>query len=438
MDESKRFILGEADLTIESHEVGPVSQHQIAVAGRLVTITRTNGRWKLQRRHRMSGYARFGSAIVTVPPRIPTRTFLGLVYLFHGIPLEDIGAIDVDNDEYASELFRSALAMGLTRAADEVSRTHVAQTYEVHQERLQILRGRPLWKRELNRVRDGSIECEFVLKTTDNLLNRLLLAGLGEARRCLTAGGFPSMFRRQLAVWERLATPKATIERHDFLIANDRLTRQTQAYGPALRLCETLLLGTGSPNDTFKGHIALPIYDIAPMFEKLVQELAVAIATYCGRNAETQKTLKQVLRDGKGNYYRSFRPDAVINSGVQPTAVFDAKYKPQYMRLDPLKRNGHRVERGDVFQLFLYANLLGQEYGRPVPAYIVAPLLGDDSVMPPLEERRVILEDEVTRREYEMRVIPIPVVRIIDSLLEGQSRLEAAAHADELIEAVCS
>ena len=386
----------------------------------------------------MSGYARFGTAIVTVPPRIPTRTFLGLVYLFHGLPVEDIGAIDVDNDEYASELFRSALAMGLARAADEVSRTHVAQTYEVHHERLQVLRGRPVWKKELNRVRDGSIECQFVLKTTDNLLNRLLLAGLGEARKCLVSTGRSNVLQRQLSAWGGLATPKATIERHDFSIAADRLTRQTEAYGPALRLCEALLLGTGNPNDSFKGHIALPIYDLAPMFEKLVQQLSIAIAANYGRIAETQKTLKQVLRDGKRKKYRSFRPDAVISMGNQPAAVLDAKYKPHYTRLDPQRKNGHRVDRGDVFQLFLYASLLGRKYGKPVPAYIAAPLLGEDSAVPPLDERRIILDDEVTRREYEMRVIPIPVVRIVDSLLEGKSRLEAAAHSEELIEAVSS
>ena len=425
-------------LTLARRDLGWVSQRQLDVANRLAEITEHDGTLTLRRRPRMVGLARLGSAIVEVEPDIPMRTFLGLVYLFKDIPLEEIGGIDIARDEPASELFRGALAMGLIRAVETVSRRHIDQSYEIYRERLQLLRGRPLWRKEFGRVRDGSVECEFALKTTDGLLNRLLLAGLLEARRCMPVDQPRSTLRRQLATWEGLATPTVMIDRHDFSTAFRCVTRQTRAYAPALRLCEALLFGVGDPHDRLEGHIALPVYDLAPMFEKLVQKLVVAVADDCGLHVLTQKIEDQVLRDGEGNEYRRFRPDAVIMRKDKPAAVIDAKYKPRYTRR--YSERSHRVASDDIYQIFFYADRLRQRsrLKDPIPAYVAAPHLMGDSPMPSLQERTIYWEDKVEGKSGSLIVVPIPVVPIIDSFLQGDRWSDAAVHAKELLDAVRS
>ena len=421
-------------LTLARSDIGWVSQRQLEVADRLAEITEHDGKLTLRRRPRMVGLARLGSAIVEVEPDIPMRTFLGLVYFFKDIPVKEIGGIDISKDAPSSELFRGALAMGLIRAVETVSRRHIDQSYEIHRERLQLLRGRPLWRREFGRVRDGSIECEFALKTTDGLLNRLLLAGLLEARRCVPADQPRRTLRRQLATWEGLATP-TVIDRHDFSTALRCVTRQTRAYVPALRLCEALLFGVGDPHDRLEGHIALPIYNLAHMFEKLVQELVLAVADDCGLDVKTQNEY-QVLRDGKGNKYRRFRPDAVIMREDKPAVIIDAKYKPQYTRLD--SGTSHRVTSDDIYQLFFYADRLRQRsrIKDPIPAYVAAPHLSDNSPMPSLQERTIYWEDKIEGKSGSLIVVPIPVVPIIDKFLQGDRWSDAAAKAEELLDAV--
>ena len=437
-----RHILHDDLLTLAKQDVGPVSQHELKVARGLATISEHGHTWRLHRRPRKVGLVRFGSVTVTVPPNLPTRTFLGLVYFLYDISLEELGVIDVDDDLDTSDLFRGALAMGLVRSVETIARRHIDQSYEVYRERLQILRGRPLWRRELGRVRDGSIECEFAVKVTDSLLNRLLLAGLLEARRCLTVSGLGGTMSRQLVTWEGLATRPAMVERHDFSRAFRRLTRQTQAYAPALRLCEALLFGIGDPHDRLEGQVALPVYDLSMMFDKLLQALVAAIAEDCGRSALPQTTFDQVLFSGTNEDYRKIRPDAVVaDSEKQPVAIFDAKYKPQYTQLNQTSRWSHRVTRGDIFQLFFYADRIRERYGRIslLPAYIAAPRLNNDAPMPSSDDRTIHWTDNTTGLRGQLQVVPIPVVPIIDRLIKGDSPLEAAyAHAGELRTAVMS
>ena len=429
------------DLILPKRDIGFVSQRQLRVANELAAVTEHSGTFRLRRKRGMVGFARLGSAIVTVRPDIPTRTFVALVYIFNNIPLEEAGGIDLYQEDVTSELFRGALAMGLIRAVESVSRRHIDQSYENHRERLQLLRGRPLWRRDFGRVRDGSIECEFALKTTDSLLNRLLLAGLLEARKCMPTGISLRPLRHQIATWEGLATPMVVIERHDFSEAFRRLTRQTEAYGSALMLCEALLFGIGDPHDRLEGHIPMPIYDLGRMFEKLVQRIVIAVADDYGRQASTQETIKEVLYDCTGEEYRRIRPDAVVKDDGKPVAIIDAKYKPRYTYKDSGNKRSYYVERGDIFQLFFYADRLRDqsEVEHPIPAFVAAPHLSEDLPMPSREERTIYWEDNAKGHIGTMRVVPVPVIRIVDCLLRGARWSDAVAHhAKELLDAVKS
>ena len=442
MKQRTRHVLTDAGLTLPKRDVGPVSPQQIETANKLLKIAEKRNSWKIRQRSRKVGLTRFGETTVVVPPPMPTRTFLGLIYLLYGISLEEVGAIDLDLEQHSSELFQTAIAAGLVRAVDNVARRHIDQSYEIHRERLQLLRGRPFWKAEIGRVRDGSVMCEFALKSTDSLLNRLLLGGLLEARKHFGDTVPPPSLRRHMATWRALATPPPKVERHDFVTANGRLTRQTHAYGPALRLCEALLLGMGIPDNRFDGQLALPIFELWPMFEKLVERIAQAIASGSGRTTETQPTYRHFLRDATGEDYGEFKPDVVVMEQSGPSAVLDAKYKPRYMRINTERKRGHRLATSDMYQLFFYADRLRQKSGLkdPLKAYIAAPRFDDGTAMPSREQRTIRWNETETETETdltaELRVLPIPIVPIVDALIRGESFLDAAGHAVELCEAL--
>lgn len=438
MRERPRHIVTNAVSKLAKHDVGTVGPQHIMAASKLLEISERIDCWELRRRAHMVGLTRFGAVTVVVPPSMPTRTFLGLIYLLDDIPLDEVGAVDLDLGQHSSELFQAAIAAGLVRAVDNVARMHIDQSYETHRERLQLLRGKPIWKSEIGRVRDGSIVCEFALKTTDGLLNQLLLGGLLEARKHFEATETPASFRRHVVAWRALATPLHKFERHDFVDANRRLTRQNQAYGPALRLCEALLLGVGIPDSDFEGQLALPVFNLWPMFEKLVARVVAAIADALGFTVDTQPRFRHFLSDAAGEDYREFRPDIVIKNQAGPSAVLDAKYKPRYVRLNPLRETSHRISTADMYQLFFYADRLRQQSGLkdPIKACIAAPRYDDGTEMPSKAQRTIRWNEAGTDQTAELRVIPIPVVPIIDAFIQGESCLDAARHATELCDAL--
>lgn len=429
-----RHVLTDSVLTLPKEDIGAVSPHEVEVARKLLKVSEKQDGWELRRRSRRVGLTRFGTNTVVVPPPMPMRTFLGLVYLMHEIPLEEVGAIDLDMDQHSADLFQAAIAAGLVRAVDTVARRHIDQSYETHRERLQLLRGKPLWRAELGRVRDGSIMCEFALKSTDSLLNRLLLGGLLEARKHFANSTAPASLRRHVATWRALATPLPNVERHDFIAARRHLTRQTHAYGPALRLCEALLLGMGDPDERAEGQLALPVFELWPMFEKLVVGLVDALAKATGHTTEVQPTYAQFLSDATGEEYGEFRPDVVIKAQNLPIAVLDAKYKPRYMRLNPERARGHRLSTADIYQLFFYADRLRQKSGlaNPLKAYIAAPRYDDGTEMPSKDQRTIRWKETDTELTVELCVLPIPVVPIVDALIRRESWLDAASVASEL------
>lgn len=420
-------------------ELAGVTAAQRIAAGRLMTINEVGTSVELRRRRHVAGSVRFGNRTLVAPPPIPTRSFLALVYAVNDIRMDQapVGGTELG---MPPELFRAALGAALVAAAESVSRRHIGQEYQSRTERLQLLRGRPRWTYEMARPRDGSMTCQYELKTTNGLLNRLVVSGLGAARPLQPPGPIRRRADRQEFAWRGLAEPLPVPTRHQFDLARTRLTRQTEHYRPALALAEAVLLGTRTVGELAGGETDLPLFNLAVLFERFVEKLLSALVEGSGLTVRMQHTRRDALLDGEGDVYRRVRPDAVVYAGDSPLAVLDSKYKPRYTTGGTAVPMASRVTLDDAYQLFFYSERLRRLSGvsQAIPAFIVAPMLDDPAKLPPLRRRSVVWHEQKGADATGLRVVPVPLVAALDVLLCGGSFADAAAHCEELAEVMAS
>lgn len=414
--------------------VGITAAQRLA-ASRLLTINEVGTSVELRRRRHVAGSVRLGKRTVVAPPPIPTRSFLALIYAVNGIRIDQapVGGLELG---MPPELFRAALGAALVAAAESLSRRHIGQEYQSRTERLQLVRGRPRWTYDMARVRDGTITCQYELKTTDGLLNRLIVSGLGAARPLQPPGPIRRRADRQEFAWRGLAEPLPVPTRHHFDLVRTRLTRQTEHYRPALALSEAVLLGTRTVAETGGRETDLPLFNLAQLFERFVERLLSALTEGTGLTIRMQHTRRDALLDGDGDVYRRIRPDAVVYAGKRPLAVLDSKFKPRYTNGGTAVPMASRVTLDDAYQLFFYAERL-RRLGRvsdPVPAFIVAPMLDDPAALPPLPRRSVVWHEQEGVDTTGLRVVPLPLVAALDVLIGGGTFADAAARCEELAE----
>ncbi|MFJ4036903.1 hypothetical protein ACIPVB_02365 [Microbacterium sp. NPDC090007] len=202
----------------------------------------------------------------------------------------------------------------------------------------------------------------FDEKTTDVLENRLVLAGIAGAQRWLPGA---VQLRTQEFVWRSLAEPVVPAQ-HDFDRAMSRLNRLTEAYRPVLALARALLFGLNFEPDRADVGIDAPTFDLALLFETLVEDIAALAYKRRGLQVTRQTSEGQALVDGLGRTYRSIRPDLVYDGGV-PVRVIDSKFKPVYASGGDEPSGKHRLSREDIFQTFFYATRLAQRHDQSPP-----------------------------------------------------------------------
>lgn len=404
---------------------------------RLVTVQHLGGRVVVRRRVHLVGAVRFGGRLIVTPSVVPVRTFLGMVQLAYGVVVPTSDALDLDENR-TPELLRAALGASLVKAVELAGKRHIEKAYVTKEESLDVVRGRPLWHRQLG-APPARVFCRYELQTTDSLLNRLLLAGLLAARRLQPHGSLRHRADRQVFTWSSLAARPATVTRDDFRRVAAKLNRHTEHYRPALALAEALLLGHGAPSEADLGGYDMPTYNLATMFERIVELLTRAAGADHKLLVRAQHTRSDALVDAEGDVYRRVRPDLVIYRAGKPLAVLDAKFKPAYLTGGPRPPMSSRVVLADAYQLFFYAERLQRLHrlSEPVPAFIVSPSLAPDDV-PPTARRSVRWGEARGADEIGLRVLALPLIDVIDLLLGGSTTADAAKAASELTEAVTS
>lgn len=341
-----------------------------ALAGRLEPLVACQPEWggrvRLCARGRVGEIA-VGDLRVEVRPRLPVGELVALLAKTAGAPLELLEAV-IGACAGRKTGLAEALALGLVREAERILAGDLDRQERRREERLQMLRGRPLFDRLGAGPPALGVPCRYVEATRDTALNRLVAAGLEAATRRLAR--WQAWRRRAMAVavmLQELARP-AWPSREDFVLARSRITPRTERYRVALQLAEWLLLG-GGPLSSCGGRGASGWrLDMASLFERAVAQALAREARAAGFQVRAQEQHRLRITDAAGASYRAVRPDLEIRGGGRTLAIVDAKYKEYALT----KEDGsphRRVSSEDLYQLAFY----GAELAPEAALAIVAP-----------------------------------------------------------------
>lgn len=379
--------------------------------------------------------------IVVAPPFAPELFVLFVLY-----------SLKVDLTRYANrptsslvlgnrrgDVFLSLMAALLVAEAEQLLRGHIAKGYIRRSVRSVTLRGSVNWSRTFGRHPADGWECLVYEQLTDEPLNRLVLAGLIAAADLLEGTTSAVAAATQLFIWRQLAQQTAPTPAQ-FEVASRRVTRLTDSYIPALALARALTLGTApadliSPGDTKLHDIE---FSVPNLFETFLVRLLTPCAQRLGLRLEFKQGDTRALVDGWGEPYRRVEPDVVVYRGNTPVGVIDAKFKPRYVKADPLspEQPQGRVTNEDIYQLFFYQSRLQSLAGMTSPprAMIVAPAI--ESMFTPSSAKRTIVWDDQAsemRMRPSLRVLPLPLAGVLEEL-QIHSEVEVVAkHMPEIM-----
>jgi 5-methylcytosine-specific restriction enzyme subunit McrC len=309
------------------------------------------------------GRIELGGLVITVEPKIGSGELLELLRYAYG--LRNLRLFDETAFATTGQLLQDLIAAQLLAEAEELQRRGLAKKYVPRTELVSSPRGR-IDMNDLSRrtpMIDAGVVCHHHLRSTDHLLNQVLLAGLRLGAQVAQA---PFLRRSLVRLARSLATEHGEVRlgARVFEQARRRLDRLTGAYEPALRLSELLYVCSAISLDG-EMSIALPgfLFDMNRFFQALMGRfLAEHLEGFVVHEEHSLSEMMRYLPGLNPRRRRSPapRPDFVIAKGRTVAALLDAKYRDLWERDLP---------RDMLYQLAIYA--LSQ--GGPSVAAIVYP-----------------------------------------------------------------
>lgn len=404
-----------------------------------IDLTSAPTKLKLRRREsRFVGRIAIRDVVVTAPPPLEPQDFISLLFYSTSSNLsrflERTPAPVVVQRHAHDDRFLVLMAFLYIRATQALLQRHIAQAYVERVERSRVLRGRPLFGRDFGVHPASGRTSGFYEKDTDNLLNRLVLAGLVIAHGLLRESPWRTLARTQLFTWRTLAT-ETPVRIEDYATASRRMSRLTQQYAGVLELSRSLVFGFSARDLTESRGVfqqALD-FDMAILFERFVSRLlGEAIREKSGSAALQLRDAGAVL-DGYGASYTSVRPDVTMFVGGKPVAIVDAKYKERYVTRSQAGSAG-RVSSADIYQMFFYQARARVRHSldAPVPGWILAPKLDAEALEPSEEERSIYWREADVATPYQLRVIPVPLRAMVRAIQAGAPPWVVLEEAPEL------
>lgn len=387
---------------------------------------------------------------IVVPPTVSGSSFLALLLTAleakpSELPRRFVKELEAESaltpEQWAS-YFDILLAYLYVRWTEGLLASHVAQAYVRQEERVRVLKGKPLWSRNMGRHAAEGMHCSYFQLQTDNIFNRLILAGVIKAASLLRGTQWDDRVQNQLFIWHSLA--RVTIPRPEqFGVAYSKISRLTEHYRPVLRLAEAILFGH-APRDMFGGGAQWLqgfYFDVPSLYERFLGHLLRQVLTPRGFTVKEQLAQRGAFVDGLDRKYLSVRPDIVIFRANRPVALIDAKYKPRYVEGggETLLAPGNKVSPDDLYQMFFYQARLRYAYALSdsIPSALVAPRLPvAHTPLPAWELRSIRWKAEDTADVHALKVLSVPLEEVLQALANGGSAADALAAAPELHEFV--
>lgn len=377
---------------------------------------------------------------IVVPPPFDPRLFVSFFLYASGADLSQYlnrQVADVDLVRLRrTDLFLVLLGRLLVEAAEQLLDFRLARSYEPKTERLRVLRGRPLWANDFCSHPANGISCSYRELTHDNLLNRLILAGLAAVTPYLSNTPWQRGSNTQVFLWSSLAQ-RYRPNLVDFIKAERLLNRLTEHYRTALSLSRAFIFGF-SPESPFYGSSA-PLQSLEFSLPYLFQDfIARLLREVCGKNGlqvSVQESHRDALTNDLGRVYRSVQPDIVIYKDTIPLAIIDTKYKPRYVKngLGENIPSSNKVSSADIYQMYFYQSCLQASMNLSTPpiGIIVAPQVPSAYAVSD-QSLRTILWNTMDER-FELLVIPFPIANVVKKL-EKSGPVEALSEAEEFAE----
>ncbi|WP_196256363.1 5-methylcytosine restriction system specificity protein McrC [Burkholderia gladioli] len=373
-----------------------------------------------------------GKYVIVLPAPLPTDVFVQfLLYAIQGdirrFHPEDFSGMEIGSLRH--DYFLVLMAKLLVEHAKNLLHGHISRSYRRQEVLGNSIRGKVIWARSLGRHPSEGIVCETFDQTSDDLINRLILAGLEAAAYILRGSSSVASAGTQLFIWRQLASRRVPVA-HDFDAGDRMLSRLTERYRAPLALARALTLGLAPRSLDLVGNASLNHLEfyIPKIFELFLVKLLSPYARRHGLSLDFKTTDQRALVDGFGATYREIEPDIIVYKGDIPVGVIDAKYKPRYVtRLNPSTDAPEaKVTNADIYQLFFYQSRLQvlHKLATPPRAVIIAPLLSE--LGPPSVVRRTIKYSDVDgllSATSRLSVLPIALTQVLSSL-RTRSELE--------------
>jgi 5-methylcytosine-specific restriction enzyme subunit McrC len=317
-------------------------------------------------------------------------------------------ATDRELPSDGNDLF-DLLAWIFADACARIAAAGPRKDYVEREDELPVLRGRLLADRQLLRrpERPDRLWCRFDEHEHDVPDNQLLAAAL---RACSLRARHPKVRRRitnLLDLFLAICDPDALDLRTCGEFEYHRLNAHYRdAHGIAWALLDGL--GIDDVLATRGARAFAFLLDMNRLFEQFVEGVVKQMMTGVRCRIHTQHHDGSVLRDGTtGRSYTTVIPDVFIESR-EPTArslAIDAKYKLY---------DDRRIDRGDLYQAFVYAHAFGVEEGRLRRTVLVYPA-SDDT----LSRETIRVHERAGAASAEVHAVGLPVMPILAELNGG-------------------
>ena len=369
------------------------------------------------------GRIRVGDLNITILPKIKGASLLSLVRYAYGF--RRLNLISDTTNLVDQCGFEDLLISQLNAEVQELVSRGLFRSYIATSERLSSPRGRI----DLTRLAlDGgsitaTLPCQHHPRIEDNLLNRVLMAGL------LLAGSMASVvdLRRESRKLAALLEEQVSLVRLDG-ITLDRAIRQmnrlTMAYAPAMSIIRLLVEAQGVVLEGQTTTTTLPgfLFDMNAFFQALMSRfLRENLPGYAVRD---EHGLKGMMRyNPKFNPYPQRRrsptprPDYIVMDQRAICSILDAKYRDLWEKSLP---------REMLYQLVVYAISL-----RQCPQSTILYPDAEDRA----KQARIDVTDPLYGRELGqvwLRPVSLPKIEKMVTSKTAQARREREAYAQWL------